>query len=152
MTGPITAILLLSYWGIFGRLFNFKQSKRIIGWIDTGQLIAVIIANFLIPLTAFIFPSTDSYLIISCLSIIASAVIFIVISVKFPLIKNDPKEFDVTVVKETSMVKVLTDPYTKLLSVFLIISMVTLIFGQFTFQELIKVQYPNQRELTNFLA
>ncbi|PZR33963.1 MAG: hypothetical protein DI538_17280, partial [Azospira oryzae] len=37
LTGPITAILLLCYWGVFGRLFNFKQSKRIIGWIDTGQ-------------------------------------------------------------------------------------------------------------------
>ena len=152
MTGPITAILLLSYWGIFGRLFNFKQSKRIIGWIDTGQLIAVILANILIPITASFFPSTDNYLIICCLSIMVSAVHFIVISYKFPLIKNDPKEFDASVVKETSMTKVLTDPYTKLLSLFLIISMVTLIFGQFTFQELIKVQYPNQRELTNFLA
>ncbi len=152
MTGPITAILLLSYWGIFGRLFNFKQSKRIIGWIDTGQLIAVILANILIPITASFFPSTDNYLIICCLSIMVSAVHFIVISYKFPLIKNDPREFDASVVKETSMTKVLTDPYTKLLSLFLIISMVTLIFGQFTFQELIKVQYPNQRELTNFLA
>ena len=152
MTGPITAVLLLSYWGIFGRLFNFKQSKRIIGWIDTGQLIAIILANFLIPLTSSFFPSTDSYLIVCGLSIIVTAIHFIIISIKFPLIKNDPKEFDATVMKETSMVKVLTDPYTKLLSVFLIISMVTLIFGQFTFQELIKVQYPNQRELTNFLA
>src|SRR5260221_993231 len=52
LTGPVTAILLLCYWGIFGRLFNFKQSKRIIGWIDTGQLIAIVIANFLIPITA----------------------------------------------------------------------------------------------------
>ncbi|HOX84288.1 MAG TPA: hypothetical protein PLS08_14770, partial [Chryseolinea sp.] len=43
MSGPITAVLLLSFWGIFGRLFNFKQSKRIIGWIDTGQLIAAIL-------------------------------------------------------------------------------------------------------------
>jgi len=42
LTGPTTALLLLCYWGIFGRLFNFKQSKRIIGWIDTGQLIAII--------------------------------------------------------------------------------------------------------------
>ena len=152
MTGPITAILLLSYWGIFGRLFNFKQSKRIIGWIDTGQLIAIILANFLIPITQPFFPSTDNYLIICCMSIIVSAVHFIVISLKFPLIKNDPKEFDDTVKEETKMTRVLTDPYTKLLSLFLIISMVTLIFGQFTFQELIKVQYPNQRELTNFLA
>src|SRR3954469_9621358 len=135
MTGPLTAILLLSYWGIFGRLFNFKQSKRIIGWIDTGQLIAVILANILIPITAGFFPATDNYLIICILAIIASAIHFIVISVKFPLIKNDPKEFDKTVRAETRMWKVLTDPYTKLLSLFVIISMVVLIFGQFTFQE-----------------
>ncbi len=59
MNGPITAILLLSYWGIFGRLFNFRQSKRIIGWIDTGSLVAVILANILIPLTARICPSNS---------------------------------------------------------------------------------------------
>lgn len=152
MTGPINAVLLLSYWGIFGRLFNFRQSKRIIGWIDTGSLVAVILANILIPLTASFFPSTDNYLIISCLSIIATAIHFIIIALKFPLIKNDPKEFDKTVIEETKMKKVLTDPYTKLLSLFLIVSMVVLIFSQFTFQELIKVQYPSQRELTNFLA
>lgn len=152
MNGPITAILLLSYWGIFGRLFNFRQSKRIIGWIDTGSLVAVILANILIPLTASLFPATDNYLIVCCLSIMVSAVHFIIISLKFPLIKNDPKEFDKTVIEETKMAKVLTDPYTKLLSLFLVTSMVMLIFSQFTFQELIKVQYPNQRELTNFLA
>ncbi|MBY0434705.1 MAG: hypothetical protein K2U26_11400 [Cyclobacteriaceae bacterium] len=152
MTGPITAVLLLSYWGTFGRLFNFKQSKRIIGWIDTGQLVAVILANVLIPLTAGLFPSTDSYLIVCCLAIIASAVHFIIISIRFPLVKNDPAEFGPEVKKETRLVRVVTDPYTKLMSVFLIVSMVTLIFGQFTFQELIKVQYPNQRELTDFLA
>src|SRR5690606_25248448 len=35
-SGPIIALLFLTYWGTFGRLFNFRQSKRIIGWIDTG--------------------------------------------------------------------------------------------------------------------
>ena len=57
LIGPITAVLLLCYWGIFGRLFNFKQSKRIIGWIDTGQLVAALLAYFIIPLTAAFFPT-----------------------------------------------------------------------------------------------
>ena len=48
MNGPIAAVLLLSFWGIFGRLFNFRQSKRIIGWIDTGQLIAAILATLIV--------------------------------------------------------------------------------------------------------
>ncbi|MDZ4716655.1 MAG: hypothetical protein SH819_14410 [Cytophagales bacterium] len=152
MTGPITAVLLLSYWGIFGRLFNFRQSKRIIGWIDTGQLVAIILANLLIPVTTGLFQETDNYLIVCALSIIVSAIYFIIIAYKFPLVKNDPSEFAKEVRKDSRVVNVIKDPYTKLLSLFLVISMVTLILGQFTFQELIKVQYPDQLDLTRFLA
>lgn len=152
MTGPITTVLLLSYWGIFGRLFNFRQSKRIIGWIDTGSLTAVIIANLLIPITAPIFEETDNYLIVCALSIIVAAAFFIAISLKFPLSKNDPKEFDKSVREEANLFRVIKDPYTSLLSLFLVISMVMLILGQFTFQELIKIQYPDQLSLTKFLA
>jgi AAA family ATP:ADP antiporter len=152
MIGPITTILLLSYWGVFGRLFNFRQSKRIIGWIDTGQLTAVILANLLIPITAGLFRETDNYLIVCAASMVLSASFFILISMRFPLSKNDPKEFDKAVRKETGIRNVVKEPYTKLLSIFLIISMVMLILGQFTFQELIKVQYPDQLSLTKFLA
>ncbi len=152
MTGPLTTVLLLCYWGVFGRLFNFRQSKRIIGWIDTGSLTAVIIANLMIPITAPIFRETDNYLIMCALSMILCAAFFIAISLRFPLAKNDPKEFDKSVLKEAGVRRVLREPYTKLLSIFLIISMVMLILGQFTFQELIKVQYPDQLSLTKFLA
>lgn len=152
MTGPITTVLLLSYWGIFGRLFNFRQSKRIIGWIDTGQLTAIILANLLIPITIGLFGTMDNYLMISGVSIIISASFFITISYRFPLAKNDPSEFDSTVIKEASIGRVVKEPYTKLLSIFLVVSMVLLILGQFTFQELIKVQYPDQNALGTFLA
>ncbi|MBL7845821.1 MAG: HEAT repeat domain-containing protein [Cyclobacteriaceae bacterium] len=153
MMGPITTVLLLSYWGVFGRLFNFRQSKRIIGWIDTGQLTAVILANLLIPITAdLFFGETDNYLIVCAISIIISASFFIAISLKYPLAKNDPWESDRSVIKEAGIIRVIRDPYTKLLSIFLVVSMVMLILGQFTFQELIKVQYPDQLALTKFLA
>jgi AAA family ATP:ADP antiporter len=152
LTGPITAILLLCYWGVFGRLFNFKQSKRIIGWIDTGQLIAIIIANFLIPITSSFFGHTDNYLIVCNISILITSALFIIISVRFPLNKNDPKEFDSTVRQETSFGKMFKDPYILLLSIFLVTSMVTFIFSQYSFQNLINIQYPDQQELTNFLA
>src|SRR5258706_5875423 len=88
LTGPVTAILLLCYWGIFGRLFNFKQSKRIIGWIDTGQLIAIIMANFFIPLTTGFFKNTSDYLVIFNLSILGSLTLVIVISAKFTIARK----------------------------------------------------------------
>lgn len=149
LIGPITAILLLCYWGIFGRLFNFKQSKRIIGWIDTGQLIAIILANFLIPFTSFLFPDTSNYLIICNISVIGSLICLIIIAIKFNLarVSSDP-----TVKEETKFSKILKDKYILLLSVFLVISMVTFSFNQFTFQTLLNKQYPDQRDLTNFLA
>lgn len=152
LTGPVTAILLLCYWGIFGRLFNFKQSKRIIGWIDTGQLIAIIVANFLIPVTSALFRSTDNYLIVCNVSILITSVIFIIISLKFPLNLNNPRELDSSVRAETRFVRMFKDPYVVLLSLFLVISMATFIFSQYTFQNLINIQYPEQRDLTNFLA
>lgn len=149
LIGPLTAILLLCYWGVFGRLFNFKQSKRIIGWIDTGQLIAIILANFLIPLTSDFFPDTSDYLWVCNLSMIGALTSLIIISTKFNLsrVASDP-----SVREETKYSKIFKDRYVVLLGLFLITSMVTYIFNQYSFQTLLNKQYPEQRDLTNFLA
>ena len=151
-TGPMTAILLLCYWGVFGRLFNFKQSKRIIGWIDTGQLSAIIIANFLIPLTSSYFPETSNYLIVCNISILGSSICFIIISLKFQLDKNNPKDFEESVREQTKFKNIFKDRYIVLMSTFIIISMITFMFTQYSFQDSLNKQYPDQRELTNFLA
>jgi hypothetical protein len=152
LTGPVTAILLLCYWGIFGRLFNFKQSKRIIGWIDTGQLVAIIMANFFIPLTAAFFPKPSDYLIVCNVSIVASLVFVIVIATRFKLTKNDPREFGESVKDQASFNVMFKDRYIVLMAWFLITSMVTFIFNQYSFQTLLNQQYPVQRDLTNFLG
>ncbi len=46
MIGPATALMILGFWGTFGRMFDLRQSKRIIGGIDTGQLSATVLAFF----------------------------------------------------------------------------------------------------------
>ncbi len=153
MTGPMTAVLLLSFWGIFGRLFNFRQSKRIIGWIDTGQLIAAIVATLIvIPFTSRLglVDDTSNYLLLCCLSIFMVSILLVTISSSFSLSKNDPAEFGPLVRKETSLGRLFTDRYILALSFFLLISMVTLMFGQYAFQELIHQQYPDEQDLTNF--
>src|SRR6478736_6229731 len=117
ITGPMTALLLLCYWGIFGRLFDFRQSKRIIGWIDTGQLVATILAFLLIPLTLSYFVDTENYLIVCCFSILGSLLSLIFISVRYKLTKNDPVEFEADVKQQTSLTSIFKDKYTVLLSV-----------------------------------
>ena len=151
MSGPITAILLLSFWGVFGRLFNFRQSKRIIGWIDTGQLIAAILATLIIiPFSSQIIEDTSNYLLLCCISILIVSVLLISISSSFEISKNDPREFGQAVRKETQLHRLLGDKYIRAMGLLLLISMVTLMFGQYSFQELVRVQYPDERELTTF--
>jgi AAA family ATP:ADP antiporter len=151
MSGPITAILLLSFWGIFGRLFNFRQSKRIIGWIDTGQLIAAIVATLIvIPFSTHLIRDTSNYLLLCCISIFIVSILFIAISSSFFLAKNDPREFGPTVRKETKLITLLGDKYIRALGLFLLISMITLMFSQYSFQQLVREQYPDERGLTNF--
>lgn len=151
MSGPMTAVLLLSFWGIFGRLFNFRQSKRIIGWIDTGQLIAAILATLIvIPFTSTVVTDTSNYLLLCCVSIFVVSILLIAISSSFTVAKNDPIEFGPLVRKATSLRELFTDRYILGMSLFLLISMVTLMFSQYAFQELVHVQYPNERELTTF--
>lgn len=151
-SGPIVALLLLSYWGIFGRLFNFRQSKSIIGWIDTGQLVAAIVASFSIPLTAGFVHQTTDYLFVCQVSVLAMGALLVIISVRFPLIKNDPREFDEEVRYHTSLRRMFSDRYVLQLSVIVLVSMVTFILTQYSFQETVKEQYTEQRSLTDFMA
>lgn len=151
MTGPITAVLLLSFWGLFGRLFNFRQSKRIIGWIDAGQLIAAILATLIvIPFTTEIIEDTSNYLLICAISMAIVCVLLFSIASVFTLSKNDPREFGETVRQETRLTKIFSDRYIVLLSVFLLVSMVMFVLSQYSFQTLVKEQYPDERDLTNF--
>ncbi|NBP70122.1 MAG: hypothetical protein EBU52_15420, partial [Cytophagia bacterium] len=154
MSGPLTAILLLSYWGTFGRLFNFRQSKRIIGWIDTGQLIAAILASFVIPLTSPFVPDTTTYLLLCAISILIVSILLFVISSSFKMAKDDPKDDSDGIVEssETSLTSIVKDPYTRVLSVFLLVSMSVYILSQFSFQQVVQQQYPDERQLTNFMA
>lgn len=151
-SGPIIALLLLCYWGTFGRLFNFKQSKSIIGWIDTGQLVAAILASFLIPFTSFLVPDTEGYLVVCSFSMLVVGGLLFMINSRFKLAKNDPREFDADVRKETTMKRTFSDGYILTMSLLLLISMTAFVFNQYTFQQMVSVQYPNQRELTDFNA
>jgi len=151
-SGPIIALLLLCYWGTFGRLFNFRQSKSIIGWIDTGQLVAAISASFLIPLTSRLVPDTTDYLLVCSLSMLIVGGLLFMISSRFTLSKNDPREFDAQVREETTMKRTFSDRYILTMSLLLLVSMTAFVFNQYAFQQMVSVQYPNQRELTNFNA
>lgn len=150
MIGPITAVVLLGFWGTFGRLFDLRQSKRIIGRIDIGQLLASIAAFFAIPFFADIIPDTSSYLLISSLS---AFMVFV-----FTLILDRSTEAKGAIRssredrKQTSYNKLSRNKYVRQLSLFLLFSMLTFTFIQYSFQTVSSQQFPEEEALRNFLA
>ena len=149
LIGPITAVILLGFWGVFGRLFNLRQSKRIVGWIDTGQLTAAIIATISIPLLGAYIPDTVNFLLISAGSILIAGIFLIAID--FSVRESTAKRTN-TRTERTPFKVLFKDNYIVLLSMFLLFSMVTFTFIQYSFQTVASLQYPRENELRNFLA
>src|SRR5690606_7680334 len=117
----------------------------------TGQLIASILATLIvIPFTSEFIQDTSNYLLVCAISMAVVCVLLFSIASSFALSKNDPREFGETVRSETTLTKLFGDRYIVLLSVFLLVSMVMFVLSQYSFQVLVKEQYPDERDLTNF--
>ena len=97
-----------------------------------------------------IIQDTSNYLLLCAISIAVVSVLLFIISNVFTISKNDPREFGVTVRRESRLNKIFGDQYIVLLSVFLLISMIMFVFSQYSFQKLVTEQYPDERDLTNF--
>ncbi|MFT7157660.1 MAG: AAA family ATP:ADP antiporter [Parvicella sp.] len=153
MIGPITAITLLGFWGIFGRIFDLRASKRIIGGIDTGALVATILAFFSIPFITQLDFIDSTYDLLFVSAIASFGVFFFTIWIvkdfninKVTKVKANEK------VKEISFFDLINDPYLRLLSLFLIFSMGASVFVDYTFYSATEIMYPDEQELTNFLS
>ncbi len=151
LIGPVMAVTLLGFWGTFGRLFDLRQSKRIIGGIDIGQLMAAIVTSFSIPLLQKLIPETTDYLLLSCVSIALAFLFLMLLTSRFDLSKAELSNL-VDEQQDTGLVALVKHKYVRLLSIFLLFSMVTFTFIQYSFQEVTIIQYPVEEELRNFLA
>ncbi|MEO1256215.1 MAG: hypothetical protein AAFY41_15205, partial [Bacteroidota bacterium] len=151
MIGPITSIIILGFWGVFGRVFDLRQSKRIIGGIDTGQLMATMIAFFSIPLLNNIIDQTYDLLFVSAIASLGVFIFTLLLSVRFNLdrVTKVAKGEDVEKVNFLSLFK---NKYLRLLCVFLIFSMGAAKFVDYTFLSSTETMYPDEKDLANFLS
>lgn len=150
MIGPIMAVVLLGFWGTFGRLFDLRQSKRIIGRIDIGQLLAAIGTYFAIPFFEKLIPDTSSYLLISAITVFISFLFLFAIektTVSKGAIKNTREDR-----KKATYARLSSNPYVRQLSYFLFFSMVTFTFIQYSFHTVVAQQFPAEDMLRNFVA
>jgi len=150
MLGPITSLLVLGFWGIFGRLFDLRQSKRIIGGIDSGQLTAIIITTFSIPFIIPYIADIKNLLVIGIVGLAISIIFFVSIISKFELTSFHLKQKEMR--DETRFRKMFKSNYIVYLSVFLFLSMAAFVFVDFSFMNVTEQQYPDEKQLASFLG
>ena len=157
MVGPVVAVTLLGFWGIFGRIFGLKQAKRIIGGIDSGALFATLIAFFSVPfLTRTIIDETYDLLVISSIAALGVFIFTILLSVNFNMdrVTKMPKGENK---KKVSYLDLFKNKYLRLLSVFLIFSMGASVFANYTFISSTETWFTindviQDQQLTDFLS
>lgn len=153
MIGPITALTLLGFWGVFGRIFDARQAKRIIGGIDTGQLTATIIAFFSIPLITRLDFINETYDLLFVSAFAAFGILFFTIwIVRNYNLDNITKVKEGEKVEKVGFFALVKDNYLRLLSLFLIFSMGAAVFVQYTFYSATETMFSNEQELSDFLS
>ncbi len=149
MLFPVTSIMLLSFWGLFGRIFDIRQSKRIIGSIDAGHIIATILAFVSVPFFIEYVSNVTDLLVVSAISIIACLffLIFVNKQIRFDSIGKEKKGIDVY-----RFGKLFRDNYAIVLSIFIGISVISVTFVDYTFLKITEQQYPDEVSLAKFLS
>ncbi|UXP32004.1 HEAT repeat domain-containing protein [Reichenbachiella agarivorans] len=162
MIGPVTAITLLGFWGIFGRIFDLKQAKRTIGGIDTGQLTATMIAFFSIPLLTSldIIDNTYDLLFFSAFSALGILIVTIWIVKDYNLDATTKTRKDEKVtVRQITYRDLFKDKYMRMLCLFMVFSMSSAVFANYVYISATEIMYPvdpnpekGDEELRNFLS
>jgi ATP:ADP antiporter, AAA family len=153
MLGPLNILAMLGFWGTTGRLFTLRQGKRLFGLVDAGLIIGIIISCYTIPvLLSFNFKS-HNILLVSTSSVLIAAIIQILIGARFQLTaaKTD-NNAEKAAVKKSVLSVFREDPYTRVMAIFIALSVVTAFFVQYSFMAVTREQYPAEAEMARFLG
>ncbi len=146
---PIAVVMLLMFWGAFNRVFNLRQAKRIIGGIDTGQLIATILAFFSIPFIASLLPRSEDLLYLAFVMLMGFGFFFYLMGKSYTL-KVSANEAGVEEKDSVPFTHFFTRRFFLLMSFFVIISAISLQFLDYTFLAVADRQFLSEDSLTQF--
>lgn len=148
MMGPLNIIALLGFWGAVGRIFTLRQGKRLFGLIDSGQIFGAILSTFAIPILISVGFAQKNLLFLSSVSIVCALIVQIITSVKF----NLNKQVTQVTQKTNRLFDLLKNRYVLFMSIFVVMSMLTAFFIQFSFLSVTKENYPDHNDLAEFLG
>ncbi|HEY0655774.1 MAG TPA: hypothetical protein VGD65_21715 [Chryseosolibacter sp.] len=149
---PFSFLTYLVFWGSFARLFNLRQSKRLVGSVDLGAMFATFISFFSIPVILNFGVETVQLYSLGLVSIIAFFAMFMVLSFgqlnKIITFKQERAMYQKLQVKDF-----VANRYILYMSLFIIFSMCAINFVDFSFLNVVTLQYPNDpKGLATFIS
>jgi ATP:ADP antiporter, AAA family len=150
---PFTFITFLVFWGSFGRMFNLRQAKRLVGVVDIGAMLTTIAAYFAIPVILAYFQLETKFLFtIGLGSIIAFLLTFLYLTFRH-LNKAITFAQERKMYKKLEAVDFFKNRYILYMSLFVIFSMVAVTFVDFSFFNVATIYMGETPEkLANFLS
>ena len=135
---PLNILAVLGFWETAGSLLK----KRYFRLIDSGLVVGIIIICFTIPALLTFNLRLHNILFISVFSIIIVAVIQIFIAGKE----------NIAIEKRNKEKSVFNDKFTKTLGTFIVLSVITACFVQYSFLAITRLQYPTEVGMAKFLG
>lgn len=138
---PFTFIVQLVFWGAFGRMFNVRDGKRLIGSVDVGTDIASILAFFTIPILLASGVDVESLYTVALFSIIAYTLVFFVLAQRY--LGKGATAVAESDIKKLSVGDFITNKYIMLMAAFIVVSLTALRFVDYSFYNVSVVQFNN---------
>lgn len=153
MLGPLNILAMLGFWGTAGRLFSLRQGKRLFGLVDSGLIIGIIISCYTIPVLLALNFKSHNILLIGATSVMMAAIIQIMTGAKFMRTSAGIEAETKKSKEKKSMFRVFSeDRYTRVMALFVALSVVTAFFVQYSFMAVTRQQYPAEEDMAKFLG
>jgi ATP:ADP antiporter, AAA family len=149
---PFSFLVYLIFWGSFTRLFNLRQSKRLVGTVDIGAMVVTIIAFFSIPVALNAGMKTETLYDVGVASIVGFIILFIYLAVRHV---NKAITFtqEKKLYKKLEILDFFKNRYIRYMSLFIIFSMVAINFIDYSFLNGVTLYYKDSQDyLPTFLS
>jgi AAA family ATP:ADP antiporter len=147
---PFTYILNLVFWGSFGRLFNTRQSKRLLSTVDAGAMFASFVAYFSIPQILKAVESESALFTLSLISISLFFLLFLYLSsgrVHTAGNFRDEREY----YRKVGPLQFIRNRYMLYLSAFVVVSMLVVTFVDYSFLNVTTLMLP-EKDIARFIS
>ena len=146
----LSYVILVSFWGLAGNLFNIRQGKRIFGLIGIGESVSIIIGYFSIPLFLQFMKAPDLlFLATFCLLLCLITVSVILRKFRNHLVssRHPEKKGKGGTEREWKYWKLVRMPYFMLISLMALLPIFGYLFVNFLFLAQTKHEFANNPEI-----